>query len=179
MNLNQIHRLLILSSMLCYKIIHGNNSEEAKKWHIFGETLHYIEVEQKYDTYDAFHFCRGIGMINYIGYAKMQPILANILRVSMVSYVPSLWSANQDHCDSDRKVLLLRKEMQSETKFEFVSCSAKYGFVCSTNILNGEIQLKNGTQLSISRDEVIKYCDPQAGDAFDQQNCLIIGIRWK
>lgn len=64
--------------------------------------------------------------------------------------------------------------MKNETKFDFVSCSGKYGFVCSTNILNGEIQFKNGTQLSINRDDVLRYCDPQAGYAYDQQNCLIV-----
>ena len=47
MNFEHIHYLLILAFVFCSKIIRGDNSEEAKKWHIFGETLHYIEVEQK------------------------------------------------------------------------------------------------------------------------------------
>ena len=85
-------------------------------------------------------------------------------------YVPSLWVGN---CRYDGMGYLLRRQKR-ETEIVNEQCSEKFGFICSAEIVNGEIQYKNATQLFIDKRDVMIYCNPQGGHTYDQQNCMIV-----
>ena len=65
-------------------------------------------------------------------------------------------------------------ELENQMAVVRMKCTAKFGFICTAEILYGHMQFKNGTMLSIKGDDVMKYCDPNDGLALDQANCLIV-----